>query len=233
MRTPTSRGGQVGILMDLIAGDAREILLAVGTEDWAGLRDRGRFPAYISLGGGMDPEWLDLFALAARESTGGNTPGSFTDAACPLESRLQHRLAAIGDRTIERIDPHWIDGLARLPDGQVDRIAARWIDLIDLEECARSMPTRSRCFARLPAILSTSAVGPKALKTSFSPGRCKGDHPGICDAAAPTATIRAGDVVDPLCGARSRAFKRARSAPQLRPDLARLAVRFADARGCQ
>lgn len=121
--------------MDLIAGDAREILLAVGMDDWAGLRDRGRFPAYISLGGGMDPEWLDLFTRAARESTGGDTPGSFTDAASPLESRLQHRLASIGDRTVERIDPHWIDGVALLPDGQTDRIAARWIDLVASEEC--------------------------------------------------------------------------------------------------
>jgi hypothetical protein len=121
--------------MDLIAGDAREILLAVGMDDWTGLRDRGRFPAYISLGGGMDPEWLDLFARAARESTGCDTPGAFTDAACRLESRLQHRLASIGDRTVERIDPHWIDCVARLPDGQTDRIAACWIDLIDSEEC--------------------------------------------------------------------------------------------------
>jgi hypothetical protein len=121
--------------MDLIAGDAREILLAVGMEDWAGLSDRGRFDAHISLGGGLDPEWLDLFARAAREATGGETPGSFSDAARPLESRPQLRLAAIGDRTVERIDPHWIDGVARLPDGQVDRIAARWIDLIDCEEC--------------------------------------------------------------------------------------------------
>jgi hypothetical protein len=125
----------VGILMDLIAGDAREILLAVGMEDWAGLGDRGRFAAYISLGGGMDPEWLDLFARAARELTGADTPGSFTDASCPLESRLQHRLAAIGDRTVERIDPHWIDSLARLREDQVDPIAARWIDLIEGEEC--------------------------------------------------------------------------------------------------
>jgi hypothetical protein len=121
--------------MDLIAGDAREILLAVGIEDWAGLSDRGRFDAHISLGSGLDPKWLDLFARAAREATGGDTPGSFSDAARPLESRLQLRLAAIGDRTVERIDPHWIDGVARLPDGQVDRTAARWIDLIDCEEC--------------------------------------------------------------------------------------------------
>jgi hypothetical protein len=122
--------------MDLVAGDAREILLAVGMEDWPGLRDRGRFPAYISLGGGMDPGWLDLFAQAARETTGRDAPGPFSDAACPLESGLQTRLASIGDRTVERVDPRWIDGVALLPERQIDRIAARWIDLIDCEECS-------------------------------------------------------------------------------------------------
>jgi hypothetical protein len=122
--------------MDLVAGDAREILLAVGMEDWSGLRDEGRFPAYISLGEGMDPTWLDLFSQAARETTGRDEPGPFSDAACPLESRLQKRLAAIGDRTIERVDRHWIDGVGTLPEGQVGRVAARWIELIDCDECS-------------------------------------------------------------------------------------------------
>ena len=128
-------GWFVGVLMDLVAGDAREILLAIGVDDWAGLRDRSRFPAYVSFGGGMNPSWLDLFAQAARDTTGGGTPGSFSDAAHPLESRLQTRLAHLGDRTVERVDPHWVDDVALLAEGQVDRIAARWIDLIDSEEC--------------------------------------------------------------------------------------------------
>jgi hypothetical protein len=70
--------------MDLVAGDAREIMLAISAEDWAGLRDRGRFPGHISLGGGLDPTWLDLFAQAARDTTGGDTPRSFGDSAHPL-----------------------------------------------------------------------------------------------------------------------------------------------------
>lgn len=121
--------------MDLVAGDAREILLAISVDDWEGLRDQARFAAYISLGGGMDPTWLDLFAEAARHATGGNSPGSFSDAACPLDSHLQVRLAGLGERTIERVDPHWIDDVATLPESRLDRIAARWIDLIDCEEC--------------------------------------------------------------------------------------------------
>jgi hypothetical protein len=122
---------RVGVLMDLVAGDPRDILLALGVDEWAGLRDPRRFVAYISLGGGMDPAWLDLFARAARETTGGNAPGLFSEATRALQSRL----TAMSDRMVERVDPHLIDDVARLPEGQLDRIAFRWIDLIDCEEC--------------------------------------------------------------------------------------------------
>ncbi len=130
-RVTTESGWVLGVLMDLIAGDAREILLAIGVDDWAGLRDRRRFVAYISFGGGMDPVWLDLFARAARETTGRNWPEPFREATRALQSHL----VALSDRTVERIDPHWIDDVARLPEGRLDHIAARWIDLIDCEEC--------------------------------------------------------------------------------------------------
>lgn len=125
------RGLFVGVLMDLIAGDAREILLAVAVDDWAGLRDHDRFTAYISLGGRMDPTWLDLFAQAAREVSGSNQPGPFSEATRALDTRS----ASLSDRIVERVDSHWIDAVALLPDGHLDRIAARWIALIDCEEC--------------------------------------------------------------------------------------------------
>jgi hypothetical protein len=125
----------MGILMDLIAGDAREILLAIGVDDWAGLRDRTRFPGYVSLGGGMDQLWLDLFAQAIRETSGRDEPGPFSEASVPLEGRRTSGLALAGDRTVERVDPRWVYEVAIVPDGHLDRVAARWIDLIDCEEC--------------------------------------------------------------------------------------------------
>ena len=118
--------------MDLVAGDAREILLAIGVDDWAGLRDPARFVAYVSLGGGLDPTWLDLFAQAARESTGGESPAPFSERTYPLEGSM----AGLADRTVERVDPEWVDDVALVPEGQLDRVAARWIDLIEREECA-------------------------------------------------------------------------------------------------
>jgi hypothetical protein len=121
--------------MDLVAGDAREILLAIGLDDWSGLHDRNRFSGYLSLGGGMDPSWLDLFARAVRDISGRSTPIPFSEATCPLESPAHLRLAKLGDRTIELVDRYWLDEIASLPDGLVGRVAARWIDLVDVEEC--------------------------------------------------------------------------------------------------
>ncbi len=116
--------------MDLVAGDAREILLAVGLEDWEGLSDPSRFAAYLSLGGSMDATWLDLFACAAREVSNSSRPGPFTEAT----HALHNRFTASSDRTVERVDPHWIDAVALLPESHLDRIAARWIDLIERDE---------------------------------------------------------------------------------------------------
>jgi hypothetical protein len=121
----------MGVLMDLIAGDAREILLAIAVDDWAGMRDPARYSAYISLGRGMDPTWLDLFSQAAREAGGGDSPAPFSDSLF----RLEHRLADASERTVERVDPAWVDEVASIPESALDRIAARWIDLIECEEC--------------------------------------------------------------------------------------------------
>jgi len=121
----------VGVLMDLVAGDAREILLAIGVDDWSGLQDRRRFSAHVSLGGGMDPGWLDLFAQAVRDATGSAEPGPFSESASTLETRM----AGLSERSVERVDRHWVGAIAILPDSLIDRVAARWIDLIDCEEC--------------------------------------------------------------------------------------------------
>jgi hypothetical protein len=118
----------MGALMDLVAGDEREILLAISVEDWAGFDDRGRFDAHISLGGGLDPTWLDLFAEAIRNVTGSDGPSDFLDARRELDGPGE-----AGDRVIERVDPVWIDAIARLADHHLDAIAGRWVDLIEEE----------------------------------------------------------------------------------------------------
>lgn len=115
-------------LMDLIAGDERSILLGLSVDDLASFDDPARFDAHLSLGGGLDPTWLDLFSEAARSTTGSDSPSDFIDARRELDGP-----AATTERIIERVDPAWIDAIARLTDQAVDGVAGRWIDLIEEE----------------------------------------------------------------------------------------------------
>ena len=72
-------------LMDLVAGDARDVVLALSVDDAEAFSDRDRFTAHLPLGGGLDPTWLDLFSEAVRSVTGGDEPVDFLDARTDLE----------------------------------------------------------------------------------------------------------------------------------------------------
>ena len=112
-------------LMDLIAGDPREILLVLSVDDTSAFSDRSRFDAHLPLGGGLDPTWLDLFSEAAREVLGQGEPRDFLEA--------RHELGgprALVERTVEYVDSGWITAVARLPDHDLDAITGRWIDLL-------------------------------------------------------------------------------------------------------
>lgn len=124
----------MGALMDLIAGNEQEILLAIAVDDWAGLQDRDRFAAHLSLGGGLDPTWLDLFSEAARSVTSSDSPIDFIDARRDLD-----RPSQLTERSVERVDASWITAVALIPDREVDAVAGRWIDLVeeDLGELPR------------------------------------------------------------------------------------------------
>lgn len=114
-------------LMDLIAGDRREIAIALAVEDWAGLSDPERFPAHLSLGGGLDPTWLDLFSEAARAVTGLPDPIDFLDARDELPD------SKATDRLLERVDPAWVAAVAAIPGDRLDALAGAWIDLLEVE----------------------------------------------------------------------------------------------------
>ncbi len=118
----------MGSLMDLVAGSEKEILLAISVEDWASFDDPTRFDAHLALGGGLDPTWLDLFSEAVRAVTGQDGPSDFIDARRELDGPGE-----AGDRVIERVDPAWLDAIARLADHDVDAIAGRWVDLVEEE----------------------------------------------------------------------------------------------------
>ena len=116
----------MGQLMDLIAGDERAIVLALSVDDIAGLADPDRFDAFLSLGGGLDPTWLDMFAEACRSVAGATEPRDFLDARQEIDGP-----AEVGDRTVERVDRAWIHAIAIVDDRAIDRIAGTWIDLLE------------------------------------------------------------------------------------------------------
>jgi hypothetical protein len=134
----------MGLVMDLVAGDSRDILLAVAVDDLIAFEDARRFPAHLSFGGSIDPTWLDLFSQAARAVTGRDEPVDFLEARTELDGP-----DGDGTRTVERIDPGWITAVARLDDHQLDAIAGRWIDLLEdeLGELAREEKPSVRQFA--------------------------------------------------------------------------------------
>ncbi|HET9757700.1 MAG TPA: hypothetical protein VFP66_14430 [Candidatus Limnocylindrales bacterium] len=126
--------------MELVAGHAQEILIAVGTEDRDSFDDRGRFPAYLSLSGGMDPTWLDLFAEAARSATDREVPPDLIDARIELGPADGRAL------TVERVDPGWVSAVAAVPDAVLDALAGRWID--QLEEEFGDLPREEKPWIR-------------------------------------------------------------------------------------
>ncbi|HYK96484.1 MAG TPA: hypothetical protein VE011_11580 [Candidatus Dormibacteraeota bacterium] len=135
----------MGLVMDLVAGDSREILLAVAVDDLASFDDRTRFAAHLAFGGAIDPTWLDLFSAAARTTTGQDDPIDFLDARSELDGP-----GDAGERTVERIDPGWITAIARLGDRDLDAVAGRWIDLLqeELGDLPREEKPAIRAFAR-------------------------------------------------------------------------------------
>jgi hypothetical protein len=130
--------------MDLVAGDSREILLAVAVDDLASFDDPTRFAAHLSFGGAIDPTWLDLFSQAVRAVTGRDDPVDFLEARIELDGP-----GDAGERTVERIDPGWITAVAMIDDRALDAVAGRWIDLLEdeLGELAREEKPSIRKFA--------------------------------------------------------------------------------------
>jgi hypothetical protein len=135
----------MGLVMDLVAGDSREILLAVAIDDLASFDDRTRFAAHLAFGGAIDPTWLDLFSAAARTVTGRDDPIDFLDARSELDGPGDS-----GERTVERIDPAWVTAIAMLGDRDLDAVAGRWIDLLEEElgDLPREDKPSIRTFAR-------------------------------------------------------------------------------------
>jgi hypothetical protein len=118
----------MGSLMDLVAGDARDIVLALSIDDVAAFDDRDRFVAHLPLGGGLDPTWLDLFSEAVRSVTDSAEPSDFLDARTELAGA-----APTVERIVDRVDSDWIESVGQVPDDMLGPLAGRWIELLEEE----------------------------------------------------------------------------------------------------
>ena len=114
--------------MDLVAGDARDVVLALSVDDAAAFADADRFVAHLPLGGGLDPTWLDLFSEAVRAVTGGDDPVDFLDARSDLDGTN-----GTSERIVERVDGGWVDAVAAVPDELIGPLAGSWIELLEEE----------------------------------------------------------------------------------------------------
>jgi hypothetical protein len=113
-------------VLELVAGDAHDILVSIAAEGTAGVADPRRYDAHLALGGGLDPGWLDLFAAAARGVGDGRAPTCFEAARVEVEG-----LTDAGERILARVDPAWIDAVARIDDATIDHLAGTWIELLE------------------------------------------------------------------------------------------------------
>lgn len=113
--------------MELIAGDARDILVILGAAEIGVSPERDRYAAHLPMSGGVDPTWLDLFAEAVRAALDADAPSDFLDARSGLGG------AGEGTTTVERVEPGWIADVARIPDASIDAITGRWIDRLEEE----------------------------------------------------------------------------------------------------
>ncbi len=120
----------MGARMDLVAGAVDDILVVIGSGEHASFSEHGRFHAHLSLGGGMDPTWLDLFSEAARASIDGEGPRDLLDARTELDGPVAGDDANV---IIERVDPEWITAVALIPDTAVDALTGHWIDRLEEE----------------------------------------------------------------------------------------------------
>ena len=136
----------MALVVDLVAGDSREILRVVAADDFGSFDDRSRFPAHLTFGGTIDPTWLDLFSQAVRSVTNGDDPADFLEA----RSELEVSGGEGAERTVERIDPAWITAIALVDDRDIDAVTGRWIDLLEDEvgELPREEKPSIRTFAR-------------------------------------------------------------------------------------
>ena len=157
--------------MDLVAGDQRDIVLALSVDDIAAFDQPDRFVAHLPLGGGLDPTWLDLFCEAVRSVTEQDDPVDFLDARSDLEGGP----ANVGAH--RRARRQGVDRGRRRRPGRAARRARRALDRA-ARGGARPPAARGEALDPRPhrPDRRLRRAAPTARATSCSPGRSEGSR---------------------------------------------------------
>lgn len=107
--------------LELVAGDPRQLLLALAVGDTDALADPERADAYLPLGD-LGLGWLDALTAAVHELTG-QGPATFRAALRLLPERLAQTLEA----DVRLVDATWLRALASLADETAPHVADRWL----------------------------------------------------------------------------------------------------------
>lgn len=118
---PDPTGDPGGSSLELVAGEVREVLLALAVGDRDGLADPDRFVAYLPLGA-LDPAWLDALTLAVHHHRGIG-PTSFRAALRPLAGDLVRSL----EEEVGLVDPVWLEAFADLDEAACEPLARTWL----------------------------------------------------------------------------------------------------------
>jgi hypothetical protein len=114
--------------LELVAGDPRELVVALAVGDRAALADPERVAAFLPLGD-LDPSWLDALSEAIGD-VGGRRVTSFRSGLRPLPDRLARSV----EDEIWLVDPRWLNAVAAVADEAVAAVARGWLVRLGMAE---------------------------------------------------------------------------------------------------
>ena len=118
----------MGSLMDLVAGDARDILLALSVDDIGRVRRAGPVRRAPAARRRARP---DLARPVLRGRAVGDRAGR--PGRLPRRADRPRRRPGERERIVERVDKAWIAAVAGVPDELLGALAGRWIGLLEEE----------------------------------------------------------------------------------------------------
>jgi len=114
--------------LELVAGDPRELVVALAVGDRTALADPERAVALLPLGD-FDPSWLDALSEAIGD-VGGEGMAPFRSGLRPLPDRLARSV----EEEVWLVDPSWLNAVAAVADEAVAAVARGWLARLGMAE---------------------------------------------------------------------------------------------------